>query len=147
MVANSSNPWIFYLVRDTNYIPSATNSTHQGMCASILQTFENTQYCNPVGFVPNIQCANLKQDFKNSGCFQLCAAHSERRKGQKERKSRWTESDNLGMPIVNRHRRKTSILYFSWIDGQFLNDAHNRQCHKLTMTRVNLWSVVNRKDE
>ena len=69
--------------------PSST-PTHQGMCASIRQTFENTQCCNPTDFVQNIQCARIKQDFKNSGCSQFCAAmHSERRK-QKNRVVRWT---------------------------------------------------------
>lgn len=72
-------------------VPSTTPSaTHQGMCASIRQTFENTQCCNPTDFVQNIQCASIKQDFKNSGCSQFCAAmHSERRK-QKKRDVRWT---------------------------------------------------------
>ena len=43
----------------------------------------------------------------------------------------------------NKNIRETRASL--WIDGQFHNDAHNR--HKLTLTRVNLWSVVNRKDE
>ena len=40
-----------------------------------------------------------------------------------------------------------NFLYFKTIDGQFLNDAHNREFHKLTLTCVNLSSAVNRKKE
>ena len=71
-------------------LPSETSTPiQQGLCASILETFENTQCCNPTDFVQNIQCANIKQDFENNDCSHICAAHGERRK-RKKRVFRWT---------------------------------------------------------
>ena len=61
------------------------------------------------------------------------------------------KSDNLGASIVNSVNSvtvgRTSILYFSRIDGRFLIDADSGQSAPFTLCAVNLWTAVNRKND
>ena len=60
-------------------------------------------------------------------------------------------SDNLRASIVNSVNNvtvgRTSVLYFSRIDGRFLIDADSGQSASFTLCAVNLWTAVNRKND